>query len=157
MNATIAVAMVLGILLLVAAVLATVFGALFLAGRGRREAIAADGLILRSGARLLTVSGRSYRGPDGISLGGFVRKNFGEALLTSSGLHVVGVGFGRGAGSIHLQGKDLEKCRVWAEGGVLHVATTEPPAATGDVELRFRPADAESFANALYAAGAGRG
>jgi hypothetical protein len=95
----------------------------------------AEGVVARSGRGWMTLVLRNYRGHGRIA-GVELIKQRGELLVTKAGVHVLGLQLRNGLGVIDLGPADLAKWRAWHEDGLVHLATSSPPNATGELELR---------------------
>ena len=133
-----------------------ILGALLAASRAKRRELTQrfeqEGIVARSGNGWITLKASSYRGPN-LRTSGMIKKNPGELLLTERGLHAVGVSLGPGFGSVDLSLEDLRKWRAWVAGDQIHIATSSPPGATGDVELRMRTPESARLLELLLARG----
>jgi hypothetical protein len=105
------------------------------ATRARIAELEAAGIVARSGRGWMTMLLANYSGP-GRRVGVGYYKSRGEMILTEQGLTIVGLSLQRAmVSTIEFDLAHLAKCRAWVESNTLHVATSEPPVGTGNVEI----------------------
>lgn len=101
----------------------------------RLAALEQEGIVARSGPGWLTIVLRGYRAP-GIRVGVSFSKTPGVLVVTKRGVHGIGVRLSRLQSSLDLGPEELGSWRAWLKDGLVHLATSSPPHATGEVELR---------------------
>ena len=139
---------VVGPLALTAAILFVVFAAI---RRGiDADASALGGVVLDSGITKMTTRFTGFRS-EALVRGG-MRRNHVRAVLTSSHLHLVERPQRYGI----FERAELSRFTVGVAGDDLHLRSTDPPRAVGEVDYRIAVGDPERWVAALVAAGARR-
>ena len=137
------------VLVLVGAILLIVFSAIRKATAKARAELAREGIVLDTGPTWITIRLSGFRGY-GVAVGaGFYKE---RAALVLSKQRLVLVPSRRRF--LHLSHADLARFTVGAEGSELVLHTTEPPNATGTMDVRVTVADPAAWVKALTDAGA---
>jgi hypothetical protein len=140
----------IGIPVIVIAFLAFVFSRVRAANAARYATLAHEGIVLDSGPRWITLRLHGYRAP-GIAASAAIEKVRATLILTERSLALI-----PGLRALSTIARtDLARFTVRrADDGALHLSSSEPPNASGTIDIRIPGDDVDRWLAALVEAGA---